>query len=56
MAACGQLGNERIRNRRAVADDGTSAPVALGIPSRGVGARAAGADGPAPATSERPDA
>jgi 23S rRNA (adenine2503-C2)-methyltransferase len=51
MAACGQLGNERIRNRRAVADDGTSAPVALGIPSRGVGA-----DGPAPATSERPDA
>ena len=34
MAACGQLGNERIRNRRVVGDDGTSAPVALGLPGR----------------------
>jgi 23S rRNA (adenine2503-C2)-methyltransferase len=32
MAACGQLGNERIRNRRVVSDDGSSAPVALGLP------------------------
>ena len=34
MAACGQLGNERIRNRRVVCDDGGSAPVSLGIPQR----------------------
>ncbi len=34
MAACGQLGNERIRNRRVVGDDGASAPVALRIPVR----------------------
>lgn len=34
MAACGQLGNERIRNRRVVSDDGASAPVALRIPAR----------------------
>lgn len=33
MAACGQLGNERIRNRRLVDGDG-AAPVALGIPLR----------------------
>ena len=34
MAACGQLGNERIRNRRVVGDDGASAPVALRVPAR----------------------
>jgi 23S rRNA (adenine2503-C2)-methyltransferase len=34
MAACGQLGNERIRNRRMVGDDGTSAPVPLRVPAR----------------------
>ena len=32
MAACGQLGNERIRNRRLV--DGAGAAVPLGIPAR----------------------
>ncbi|MEY3027294.1 MAG: dual-specificity methyltransferase RlmN [Planctomycetota bacterium] len=35
MAACGQLGNERIRQRRVVQDDGTRAPIALGLPGRG---------------------
>jgi 23S rRNA (adenine2503-C2)-methyltransferase len=34
MAACGQLGNERIRNRRVVCDDGGSPTVSLGIPQR----------------------
>ncbi|MFM7052479.1 MAG: hypothetical protein ACKOYN_10155, partial [Planctomycetota bacterium] len=34
MAACGQLGNERIRNRRVVDADG-AATVALRIPARG---------------------
>jgi hypothetical protein len=34
MAACGQLGNERIRNRRIVCDDGSSQPVALRLPAR----------------------
>jgi 23S rRNA (adenine2503-C2)-methyltransferase len=34
MAACGQLGNERIRNRRVVADDGSTAPVPLRITAR----------------------
>ena len=35
MAACGQLGNERIRNRKVVGgDDGTASPVALGLPPR----------------------
>lgn len=35
MAACGQLGNERIRGRRIVAPDGSGAPIALGLPERG---------------------
>jgi 23S rRNA (adenine2503-C2)-methyltransferase len=35
MAACGQLGNERIRGRRIVTPDGSSAPIALGLPSQG---------------------
>ncbi|MFM7260457.1 MAG: radical SAM protein [bacterium] len=35
MAACGQLGNERIRNRREVCDDGSTRPVALRVPIRG---------------------
>jgi len=34
MAACGQLGNERIRNRRIVCDDGSSQPVALRLSAR----------------------
>jgi len=34
MAACGQLGNERIRNRRVVGDDGAGALVALRVPAR----------------------
>lgn len=34
MAACGQLGNERIRNRRVVGEDGASAPVTLRVPGR----------------------
>ena len=33
MAACGQLGNEKIRSRKYIADDGSSRPVTLGIPS-----------------------
>ena len=34
MAACGQLGNEKIRNRKVVCDDGGSEPVQLRIPLR----------------------
>jgi hypothetical protein len=33
MAACGQLGNEKIRARKYVADDGSARPVSLGIPA-----------------------
>ena len=33
MAACGQLGNEKIRARKYVADDGSMKPVSLGIPA-----------------------
>ena len=33
MAACGQLGNERIRARRYIAEDGSAKPVSLGIPA-----------------------
>ncbi len=34
MAACGQLGNEQIRQRRRVHEDGTSKPIAVRIPAR----------------------
>ena len=33
MAACGQLGNEKIRARRYIAEDGSAKPVSLGIPA-----------------------
>ncbi|MEY3142649.1 MAG: dual-specificity methyltransferase RlmN [Planctomycetota bacterium] len=33
MAACGQLGNEKIRARKYIADDGSAKPVSLGIPA-----------------------
>ena len=33
MAACGQLGNEKIRARRHIAADGSTQPVTLGIPA-----------------------
>ena len=33
MAACGQLGNEKIRARKYIAEDGSTRPVALGIPA-----------------------
>jgi 23S rRNA (adenine2503-C2)-methyltransferase len=33
MAACGQLGNEKIRARKYIADDGSAQPVTLGIPA-----------------------
>jgi hypothetical protein len=33
MAACGQLGNEKIRARKYLADDGSARPVSIGIPS-----------------------
>ena len=33
MAACGQLGNEKIRARKYIADDGSARPVSLGIPA-----------------------
>ena len=33
MAACGQLGNEKIRARRFIAADGSAQPVTLGIPA-----------------------
>jgi hypothetical protein len=39
MAACGQLGNERIRHRRVVdagGDDANSARVQISIPQRNV--------------------
>ena len=32
MAACGQLGNEKIRNRKLISDVGISTPVSLGMP------------------------
>lgn len=47
MAACGQLGNERIRARRVVRDEAgcaLPAPVALGIPTRVGRGTAAGGD------------
>ena len=33
MAACGQLGNDKIRARRYIAEDGSAKPVSLGIPA-----------------------
>ena len=36
MAACGQLGNEHIRNRRLMNEDGTSAPVTPGLVKPGL--------------------
>ncbi len=40
MAACGQLGNERIRNRKVVPGDGAPQPVALRLPARTPGSGA----------------
>jgi 23S rRNA (adenine2503-C2)-methyltransferase len=40
MAACGQLGNERIRNRKVVSGDGAPQPVALRLPARTPGSGA----------------
>ncbi len=36
FAACGQLGNEKIRRRRIIAEDGSSKPVGLRIHARPV--------------------
>jgi hypothetical protein len=36
MAACGQLGNEHIRNRRLMNEDGTSQPLKPGLVNLGL--------------------